>query len=130
MKSICENCRFWKPPAEEPGECHCHSPFIEGFPICAADDWCGEFAQKRVEVEPKAKPKANPINVQCVYLGKPTGEKRGCETCRGKVELIVYECLCPSHAEYPTTTRKDCQACKDYVRMKNKPLEVLPQGGK
>lgn len=66
---------------------------------------------------PHAPKVANPRNVSCAYLGKETGAMSACATCKGKVELKVLECHCPSHKEHPTTTKPDCWRCPDWVKV-------------
>ncbi len=59
----------------------------------------------------------SPPKAACVSLGKPTGEVRICESCKGKVELKVYGCSI--HGVCTIGKKVDgvacCKGCGDYV---------------
>lgn len=48
----------------------------------------------------------------CMYLGRQVG-LRECPTCRGQVQLKVFDC---GHPQHDTTTLPDCSSCFDYER--------------
>jgi hypothetical protein len=50
----------------------------------------------------------------CVYLGQDTGDRQLCFTCRGRVELKVFQCRHPAHSTQPTTTHQECRRCLEF----------------
>jgi hypothetical protein len=58
VTASCQACAYWKNTESMSGECHRHAPqaivfnvenglkFESHFPLTAAEDWCGDFAQK------------------------------------------------------------------------------------
>lgn len=51
-------------------------------------------------------------DMDCGFLGEPTGETLLCSTCKGTVHLKVFHC---SHPAHDNVTVRDCEACPDYI---------------
>lgn len=56
--------------------------------------------------------------MDCGYLGAPTGETHLCPTCKGTVRLKVFDCVHPAHGQ---VTVKDCEVCSDYLQKPQAP---------
>lgn len=52
----------------------------------------------------------------CQHLGGQIG-LRDCPTCRGNVQVKVFQCVHPSHTE---TTLSQCAACSDFVPLSDR----------
>jgi FkbM family methyltransferase len=78
--------------------------------------------QAQREARPAKAAEPRKVNLPCVHLGEPTGERRQCPTCAGVVQVKVMRC--GVHGE--CTQQKDvglkcCKGCGDY-----KPPETSP----
>jgi len=98
-----------------------HADFKPGCPLC---EWCKvpEYAVKWGEKVWVPDPRAvrreaaqQRLQLSCVHLGGPTGEKVKCPSCRGNVEVDLFRCAV--HGKCSTHKKVDgaqfCMGCKE-----------------
>ena len=71
-----------------------HGEFQDGCRVCLRWRDDPRYAELRngTAVAP-APVKARPvINLPCIYKGPQTGEKIGCQSCKGNVQLTLFAC--------------------------------------
>lgn len=73
--------------------------------------WAG---QPKLDRPPRSSP--------CIHLGADTGERRLCNSCRGRVSLKLFACDHPAHGP---TTLQDCRRCPDYAAFRRPSVRHL-----
>jgi hypothetical protein len=97
----------------------CAHPNVHLSGQLATPDICRRCARWQEPPPDEFRPYANHAGVvrkgPCWYLGDYVG-LRECASCRGQVQVKVFECR---HPEHETTTVNDCLQCPDYEQRLN-----------
>lgn len=94
----------------------CAHPQIGAPDALVSPDYCRICPYWQQPPPPKFRSRPEPKRRQrralaCQHLGEEIG-LRNCPSCRGHVQIKVFACRHPAHAE---TTRDECLRCGDYV---------------